>query len=93
MDIDIILEPDLTPTEIKELGIVAENYGIRALWTSNYFSHWDGFLSLVPLAQSTKQLKFGPLALSPLEMHPLLGPFGPIEAIAPIWAHLAHWVH
>ena len=71
MDIDIILEPDLTPTEIKELGIAAENYGIRAVWTSNYFSHWDGFLSLVPLAQSTKQLKFGPLAVSPLEMHPL----------------------
>ena len=71
MDIDIILEPDLTPTEIKELGVVAEDYGIRALWTSNYFSHWDGFLSLVPLAEATSKLKFGPLAVSPLEMHPL----------------------
>ena len=71
MDIDIILEPDLTPTEIKELGVVAEDYGIRALWTSNYFSHWDGFLSLAPLAEATSKLKFGPLAVSPLEMHPL----------------------
>ena len=71
MDIDIILEPDLTPTEIMELGVVAEDYGIRALWTSNYFSHWDGFLSLAPLAEATSKLKFGPLAVSPLEMHPL----------------------
>ena len=55
MDIDIILEPNLPPSQVKELGIVAEEYGIRALWTSNYFSHWDGFLSLVPLAASTKK--------------------------------------
>jgi len=71
MDIDIILEPNLPPSQVKELGIIAEEYGIRALWTSNYFSHWDGFLSLVPLAESTKKLVFGPLAVSPFEMHPL----------------------
>ena len=41
MDVDIILEPDLTPSQICELGQAAEQYGIRALWTSNYFAHWD----------------------------------------------------
>ena len=71
MDIDIILEPDLTPQQITELGQAAEGYGIRALWTSNYFAHWDPFISLVPLAQSTKKLLMGPLAVSPFEMHPL----------------------
>ncbi len=71
MDVDIILEPDLAPAQIAELGQAAERYGIRALWSSNYFAHWDGFLSLVPLAQSTKRLLMGPLAVSPFEMHPL----------------------
>ena len=71
MDIDIILEPDLTPDQITELGQAAEKYGIRALWTSNYFAHWDPFISLVPLAQSTERLRMGPLAVSPFEMHPL----------------------
>jgi 5,10-methylenetetrahydromethanopterin reductase len=71
MDIDIILEPNLTPSEVAELGRVAESYGIRAVWSSNYFAHWDCFLSLVPLLQVTQRLKVGPLAVSPFEMHPL----------------------
>ena len=57
MDIDIILEPDLTPRQISELGVAAERFGIRALWTSNYFAHWDAFLSLLPLVQATDRLR------------------------------------
>lgn len=71
MDVDIILEPDLTPSQVVELGTAAERYGIRAVWTSNYFAHWDAFLSLIPLVQATKRLLVGPLAMSPFEMHPL----------------------
>ncbi len=71
MQVDIILEPDLEPEKIAELGIAAEKYGIRALWTSNYFAHWDPFISLVPLAQATSKILMGPLAVSPFEMHPL----------------------
>ena len=71
MDIDIILEPNLNPDQVSELGQSAERYGIRALWTSNYFAHWDGFMSLVPLAKATQRLLMGPLAVSPFEMHPL----------------------
>ena len=71
MEIDIILEPNLTPRQIAELGVAAEKYGVRAIWTSNYFAHWDGFLSLLPLAQQTQKLLMGPLAVSPFEMHPL----------------------
>ena len=71
MDVDIILEPDLSSAQVVELGVAAERYGIRAVWTSNYFAHWDGFISLVPLALATKRLKLGVLAVSPFEMHPL----------------------
>ena len=71
MEVDIILEPDLGPAQLVELATAAEKYGIRALWSSNYFAHWDPFISLVPVAQATKRLKIGALAVSPFEMHPL----------------------
>ena len=71
MQVDIILEPDLTPNQLAELGQKAEQYGIRAVWTSNYFAHWDCFMSLVPLAQTTSKILMGPLAVSPFEMHPM----------------------
>ncbi len=71
MEVDIILEPDLTPRQVAELGVEAEKYGIRALWTSNFFAHWDAFLSAATLAEKTTRLLMGPLAVSPFEMHPL----------------------
>lgn len=71
MDVDIILEPDLAPPQIIELAKAAEGYGIRAVWTSNYFAHWDPFISLLAVAQHTTRLRLGALAVSPFEMHPL----------------------
>ena len=71
MDIEIILEPDLHPNEIAEIAVKAEEYGIRALWSSNYHQNWDAFISLVPAAQKTNKILLGPLAVSPFEMHPL----------------------
>ena len=71
MDIEIILEPDLHPNEIAEIAVKAEEYGIRALWSSNYHQNWDAFISLVPAAQKTSKILLGPLAVSPFEMHPL----------------------
>jgi len=71
MDIEIILEPDLHPNQVAELAIKAEEYGVRALWTSNYHQQWDAFMSLIPAAQQTKKILLGPLAISPFEMHPL----------------------
>lgn len=71
MKIDIILEPDLTPEEICDLGLLAENYGVDSVWTSNYFSHWDPFISLTQLANQSRKIKLGVLAISPFEMHPL----------------------
>jgi len=71
VDIDIIVEPDLTPQQLSEIGVAAERYGVRALWSSNYYAHWDAFLTLLPLAQATDRLLIGPLAVSPFEMHPM----------------------
>lgn len=71
MDVDIILEPDLSPGEMAEIGEAAEAFGIRALWASNYHTNRDAFLSLVPVAQATRKLLVGALAISPFEMHPI----------------------
>ena len=71
MEVDIALEPDLTPSQVAELAQAAERYGIRALWTSNYYDRPDAFLSLAQAAAVTERLLLGPLAISPFEMHPL----------------------
>jgi alkanesulfonate monooxygenase SsuD/methylene tetrahydromethanopterin reductase-like flavin-dependent oxidoreductase (luciferase family) len=71
VDIDIILEPDVTPSQVAEIAVAAEKIGIRALWTSNYHQHWDCFLSLAPAAAATSKIILGPLAVSPWEYHPL----------------------
>jgi len=71
MQIDIILEPDLTPAQVAEIAVAAENYGFRTLWHSNYHQNPDAFVALVPAALATKKIRLGVLAVSPYEMHPL----------------------
>ena len=71
MDIEIILDPNLTPDQIAELAVVAENGGVRTLWHSNLYSAWDAFIALVPAAMVTSRIRLGVLAVSPYEMHPL----------------------
>lgn len=71
MDIDIILQPDMSPSQVAEIAVAAEKLGIRAVWSSNYHQHWDCFLALAPAAAATSKILLGPLALSPWEMHPL----------------------
>jgi len=71
MDIDVILDPEYTPAEIREIAVRAEQIGLRAVWSSNYHQYWDSFLSLAPAALATSRILLGPLAVSPWEMHPL----------------------
>jgi len=71
MQIDIILEPDLTPAQVAEIAVAAENHGFRTLWHSNYHQNPDAFVALVPAALATRKIKLGVLAVSPYEMHPL----------------------
>jgi hypothetical protein len=44
MDLDIILDCDVSPSEFKELAISAEKMGIRAIWSSNYHQNYDAFM-------------------------------------------------
>jgi len=71
MQIDIILEPDLPPSQVIEIAVAAENYGFRTLWHSNYHQNPDAFMMLVPVAQATQRIRLGVLALSPYEIQPL----------------------
>ncbi|MDH3512617.1 MAG: LLM class flavin-dependent oxidoreductase [Gammaproteobacteria bacterium] len=71
MDIDIILNEFTSPQEAAELGLLAERYGVRGVWASNYGWSRDPFLTLAPLAQQSTQIRLGPLAVSPYELHPL----------------------
>lgn len=71
MQIDIILEPDLTPEQVTELAVAAENYGFRTLWHSNYHQNPDAFMMLVPAAMATRRIRLGVLAISPYEIQPL----------------------
>ncbi|NND37100.1 MAG: LLM class flavin-dependent oxidoreductase [Gammaproteobacteria bacterium] len=71
MDIEIILDANLTPAELADIAVVAEEGGIRTLWHSNFPSTWDAFVALVPAALATRRLRLGVLAVSPFEMHPL----------------------
>jgi alkanesulfonate monooxygenase SsuD/methylene tetrahydromethanopterin reductase-like flavin-dependent oxidoreductase (luciferase family) len=71
MRIQVILEPDITPDQLTELGLLAEQLGIHALWVQNYATAADPFMSLVPLALASKRIQLGVVIVSPLEMHPL----------------------
>ncbi len=71
MKLDVILDPEVSPDAVRELGLLAESYGIRAVWTSNYPSSRDPFISLCPLALASDTIRLGPLVITPYELHPL----------------------
>jgi alkanesulfonate monooxygenase SsuD/methylene tetrahydromethanopterin reductase-like flavin-dependent oxidoreductase (luciferase family) len=71
VDLDLILEPDLPPDAITELGLLAERLNFRGIWTQNYSSARDAFMSLVPLARASKKIKVGVVIVCPYEMHPM----------------------
>lgn len=70
MKVDVILSPDSSPAEICELGLLAERYGINAVWSSNYPSSRDPFLTLAPLALAARTIRLGPLVITAYEQHP-----------------------
>ena len=70
MNFDVILDPDLSPHEVCELGLLAESYGLHAVWTSNYPSSRDPFINLCPFALASSRIRLGPLVVTPYELHP-----------------------
>ena len=71
MDIDVILNEFDSPRAIAEQAALAENYGFRAVWATSYATGRDCFLSLAEAARATSNILLGPLAVSPMELHPL----------------------
>ncbi len=71
MDIEIVLDSNLTPGQVAEIAVVAEKGGIRTLWHGNFAGTWDPFVTLVTAAEATSKIMLGALAVSPYEMHPL----------------------
>jgi alkanesulfonate monooxygenase SsuD/methylene tetrahydromethanopterin reductase-like flavin-dependent oxidoreductase (luciferase family) len=70
MDIDIVLDSHLKPQELTELGLLAEQHGIRTVWNASYLDGKDPFCNLVPLAMATSRIKIAPMALNGYELHP-----------------------
>ena len=71
MEIDIILNEFASPHEAVELGLLAESYGLRGVWSSNYGWSRDPFFTLSLLADRSSKIRLGPMAVSPAELHPL----------------------
>ncbi len=70
MKVHVILSPDTSPREVCELGLLAESLGIDAVWSSNYPSSRDPFLTLAPLALASTRIRLGPLVVTAYEQHP-----------------------
>jgi len=71
MEIDIILNEFTTPQAAAELGLLAESYGLRGVWASNYTWSRDPFFTLSLLADRSSKIRVGPMAVSSAELHPL----------------------
>ncbi|MDH4023642.1 MAG: LLM class flavin-dependent oxidoreductase [Gammaproteobacteria bacterium] len=71
MEIDIIFNEFASPAEAAELGLLAERYGLRGVWSTNYPDSQDPFFTLSLLASRSSKIRMGPLAISPFELHPL----------------------
>ncbi len=71
MRIDVILESNNSPERVRELGLLAEQHGLGAVWVSNMNDARDPFINFVPLALATRRIRLGPIAVSPFELHPL----------------------
>lgn len=70
MKVHVILSPDSSPREVCELGLLAESLGLDAIWSSNYPSSRDPFLTLAPLALASSRIRLGPLVVTAYEQHP-----------------------
>jgi alkanesulfonate monooxygenase SsuD/methylene tetrahydromethanopterin reductase-like flavin-dependent oxidoreductase (luciferase family) len=68
--IQFILEPD-SADAFLELGLLAERLGFEAVWTANHLSARDPFMAFSVLARESQQIRMGPVAISPFELHPL----------------------
>ncbi|MFQ5635644.1 MAG: LLM class flavin-dependent oxidoreductase [Gammaproteobacteria bacterium] len=70
MDLDIVLDSHMPQAELTELGLLAEQCGIRTVWTASYLDGRDPFTNLAELAAKSSRIRVAPMALNGYEMHP-----------------------
>jgi alkanesulfonate monooxygenase SsuD/methylene tetrahydromethanopterin reductase-like flavin-dependent oxidoreductase (luciferase family) len=71
MHIDIILDSRLDAKKIAKLGSLAESYGIQTVWNSSLLDGHDPFTNLSLLADTSSNIRLGPIAVNPFDMHPV----------------------
>jgi alkanesulfonate monooxygenase SsuD/methylene tetrahydromethanopterin reductase-like flavin-dependent oxidoreductase (luciferase family) len=71
MQIDVILDTRARAAELAELGRLAERHGIGGVWVSSLNDSRDPFTNLSVLAQATRTVRMGPIAVNPFDTHPL----------------------
>ncbi len=71
MKVEVFLEAGLPPKKVNELGLLAEGYGIDAVYASAFPARRDAFQCLSALAVNSSAVRVGVVPLSPYEIHPL----------------------
>ena len=71
MKVQIFLEAGIPPADVVELGELAVDAGIQALWASSFPARREPFMCLAALAARQHDLQLGAVPISPYEMHPL----------------------
>jgi len=71
MRIGVILDSRAPANEIADLGRLAEDVGLAAVWTSSLLDARDPFSNFAPLALSSHSIRLGPIAVNPFDIHPV----------------------
>src|SRR6185369_9312223 len=71
MRVGVVLDGRRSAAEIAELARLAETYGFSHVWLSGGARTKDHFVRLALAAAATRRIRFGPIAVSPFEMHPV----------------------
>ena len=70
IDIDLVLDSSLPQNRLTELGLLAEQYGIRTVWNASYLDGRDPLTNMSDLARRSTSVRVAPMALNAYEMHP-----------------------
>lgn len=71
MKLDVILDARASANEIAKLGLLAEQHGFDGVWVSSLLDSRDPFTNLTTLAQQSSNIKLGPIAINPWDIHPV----------------------
>ena len=70
MKVGVVLDGRRSAAEIAELAQLAEAHGLAHVWLGAGARTKDHFVRLAVAAAATRTIELGPIAVSPVEMHP-----------------------